>query len=207
MLRHTARQGAVVGEEVKELGMLIGRMTLAMAGTVAVAGMTLSSAPVFAQGSLQDQMAVCARIGKKSARIECYDSIASAPQGSFAPSSSGFGAENVRTPAAPPMQPPAPPAAASTGFGAETVRSTAPQRSANAGADEVQVAVASSRDNGLNMWQFNLADGAVWRMTERASASFRPPAPNETVTIRKAALGSYLMDVGRQSSVRVERVR
>jgi len=186
--------------------MLIGRMTLAMATGVAVAAVAIPAAPAFAQGSLQDQLAVCARISKESARIACYDSVASAMQGNAAPSSAGFGASSIRSPA-PVAPPPAPPAAASGGFGAEQVARPTPQRSASPDADEVEVAVQSARDNGLRMWQITLADGAVWRMTERASAGFRPPAPNETVTIRKAALGSYLMDVGHQSSVRVERVR
>jgi hypothetical protein len=46
----------------------------------------------------------------------------------------------------------------------------------------------------------------VWQMTERASL-FRPPEAKETVTIRKGALGGYLMEVGKQASVRVTRVR
>lgn len=188
--------------------MLIGRMTLAMAAGVAVGAVALTSAPAFAQGSLQDQLAVCARISKKSARMACYESVANAAQGSSAaPSSSGFGASSIRNPAPAAPPPPAPPAAASAGFGGEHLNRPAPQRNADADADEVEVAVRSASDNGLRMWQITLADGAVWRMTERASASFRPPAPNETVTIRKASLGSYLMNVGRQPSVRVERIR
>jgi len=138
--------------------------------------------------------------------MECYDSVANAAQGSPSSGASGFGASSIRN-AAPVAPPPAPPAADSAGFGGERLNRPAPQRSASADADEVEVAVRSASDNGLRMWQITLADGAVWRMTERASASFRPPAPNETVTIRKAALGSYLMDVGRQPSVRVERIR
>lgn len=187
--------------------MLIGRMTLAMAASVAVGAVAMTSAPAFAQGSLQDQLAVCARISKKSARMACYDSVANAAQGSVSPSSSGFGASSIRNPAPAAPPPPAPPEAASAGFGGEHLNRPAPQRSAGADADEVEMAVRSASDNGLRMWQITLTDGAVWRMTERASASFRPPAPNETITIRKAALGSYLMNVGRQPSVRVERIR
>jgi hypothetical protein len=174
----------------------------------AISSLGAASLPAHAQGSLPDQLAVCARIGKKDARLECYDSIASAAaQGA---SSAGFGASSIRTPpAAPsaPVTPPPPPAAAAgPGFGAEQIDRPAAERKQPEGQDEVTVAVASARDNGVGMWQFSLADGAVWRMTER-SANFRPPAPNENVTIRKGALGGYLMQVGRQASVRVERVR
>jgi hypothetical protein len=178
--------------------MLIGRMTLMAAGALTAASLTTLSVPAFAQGSLQDQMAVCARISKSSARIECYDSVASSA-GQAAPSS-GFGASSIRTPSAAPMAPAAP---------AGPVATAAQPLSGAAipgNADKVQVTVASSTDNGLLMWRFALADGAVWRMTERDSM-FRPPAPNETVTIRKGSMGSYLMDVGKQASVRVERIR
>ncbi|HWJ70026.1 MAG TPA: hypothetical protein VNS79_08275 [Sphingobium sp.] len=191
--------------------MLIGKLTLAMGTAVTIASMT-ASAPAAAQGSLADQLAVCARIAKKSARTACYDSIPSGQQqGGLSSGSSDFGAASIRTPAPAPAAPPAPAAApaaaAASGFGAEHVQRAAPQRQANAEASEVEVAVQSVSDNGLNMWQINLTDGAVWRMTERAAAGFRPPAPNETVTIRKGALGSYLMNVGRQGSVRVTRIR
>ncbi|MBN8829838.1 MAG: hypothetical protein J0G94_04220 [Sphingomonadales bacterium] len=180
-----------------------------MLGAV-ILGLGAGSLPAHAQGSLPDQLAVCARIGKKDARLECYDSIArAAAHGS---DSSGFGASSIRTPQAAPATPsapqPAPSASAPAGssFGAEQIDRPLAERKEPEGQGELAIAVTSARDNGVGMWQFNLADGAVWRMTER-SANFRPPAPNETVTIRKGALGGYLMQVGRQASVRVERVR
>jgi hypothetical protein len=182
--------------------MLIGRLTLAIAAT----GLCALSAPVLAQGSLPDQLAVCARIGKKDARLECYDSIArAAGQGAY---TSGFGASSIRTPQGSPPPPPPPGASASagSGFGAEQIDRPIAGRSDDGGQDALDVAVLSSRDNGLSMWSFSLQDGAVWRMTERV-ANFRPPAPNEMVRIQKASLGSYLMQVGRQAAVRVERVR
>lgn len=182
--------------------MLTGRLTLAAAAI----SLGATTTPVLAQGSLPDQLAVCARISKKDARLECYDSIArAAGEGAY---TSGFGASSMRTPPAPatpaPTSPPGP--AGGAGFGAEQIARPLSERRADDGANEIDVAVVSARDNGLSMWQFSLADGAVWRMTER-SVNFRPPAPNETVTIRKGALGSYLMQVGKQAAVRVERVR
>jgi hypothetical protein len=180
--------------------MLTGRLILGAAAL----GVGMASMPVFAQGSLPDQLAVCARIGKKDARLECYDSIARASsQGSY---TSSFGAPTSRAPqpAPPPVAPGAP--AASAGFGGEQIARPIAERKQDEGRNEIDIAVASSRDNGLGMYTINLADGAVWRMTERA-ANFRPPAPQEVVSIRKGALGSYLMQVGKQASVRVERVR
>lgn len=171
-----------------------GRIML-IAGAVSLGAL---SAPVYAQGSLPDQLATCARIGKKDARLECYDSIArAAGQGNY---TSSFGLPSSAAPATPPAP------GAPTGFGAEQVARPVSERAAESGQDELSATVSSARDNGLGMWQVGLSDGATWRMTERV-ANFRPPAPNESVTIRKGALGSYLMQVGRQAAVRVARVR
>ncbi|MBT2186646.1 hypothetical protein [Sphingobium nicotianae] len=180
--------------------MLTGRFILG----AAAAGVAMAGTPLFAQGSLPDQLAVCARIGKKDARLECYDSIArAASQGTY---TSSFGSSSIRTPqGAPPPPPPGAPAVGA-GFGAEQIARPPAGRDESEGQNEISAAVASARDNGVGMWQIALADGAIWRMTERVG-NFRPPAPQETVTIRKGALGSYLMQVGKQAAVRVERVR
>jgi len=173
-----------------------GRLTTAVAMAAALVAL---DAPALAQGNLPDQLQVCARISSKSARLECYDSVAAAARqdsvapGALAPSSA---------PPAPGV--PAPPATSS--FGAEQIARPIPASPADAEPGEIEIAVVSARDNGLNMWQFSLSDGAIWRMTERV-ANFRPPAPNETVRIKRGALGGYLLRVGQQASVRVERVR
>ncbi len=179
--------------------MLNGRLMLAAGAMLAIVAL---DAPLLAQGSLPDQLAVCARIGKKDARLECYDSIArAAGQGVY---TSSFGASSMHNPAPPP--PPSAAAGPSSGFGSEQIQRPVSERKAEDGASEITATVVSSRDNGLAMWQFTFADGMVWRMTER-DTSFRPPAPNETVTISKGVMGGYLMQVDRQSAVRVARVR
>ncbi|MBO9631406.1 MAG: hypothetical protein J7516_18550, partial [Shinella sp.] len=97
-------------------------------------------------------------------------------------------------------------APAAAGFGAQDLPRGATARGDADGPDSLSAVVTSSTDNGLGMWRMKLADGAIWQMTERVSL-FRPPAPQETVTIRKGALGGFLMDVGKQGSVRVRRVQ
>lgn len=172
-----------------------------------------------------EAIAFCSRISKKDARMECYDQVAAdqaAGRMQAAPAQQGFGPAQPQpqmgvatptpqgwtppiggAPAAPRSQALNPPA----GFGAASLpRDDARRHEEQGGADSIQAQVAASTDNGLGMWRMRLADGAIWQMTERVSL-FRPPAPNETVTIRKGALGGYLMDVGKQGSVRVTRVR
>ena len=178
--------------------MRLGRCAL----NAAMIGACLSSIPASAQGGLQDQLAACARIAKKNARVECYDALArasgdAAPIAPAAPSAIG-------TPRAAPLPLPPSPPARTTGFGAEQIaRPVAVRERAESALDGV---VISARDNGIGMWTVTLADGAAWRMTERAT-DFRPPRAQEQVTIRKGALGSYLMQVGKQAAVRVNRVR
>ena len=161
-----------------------------------------------------DAISVCSRINKKDARLECYDQVAQDASSGRLQSTAP-----AMAPAAPSVrqggwdQPPvggapAPRAQAQgpSGFGAERLPRSDEQRREEGGADSMNAQVASSTDNGLGQWRIRLADGAVWQMTERV-ALFRPPAPNEAVTIRRGALGGFLMDVGKQASVRVTRVR
>jgi hypothetical protein len=152
-----------------------------------------------------DAISVCARISKKDARLECYDQVArDAASGSLAAASSvpAPSSPNWAAPPPPPMN--APTNAAPQSFGSEQLRT--PGNDPSRGPDEVQAQVTSASDNGLGQWRITLADGAIWRMTETVSL-FRPPAPQESVRIRRGSLGSFFMDVGKQAGVRVARVR
>jgi hypothetical protein len=189
----------------------MGTLTLASLGSSAYAAMDIS-----------DAMALCSRISKADARVECYDQVAKdaasglfqrgAPATAQAPAPAAAATPNWAAPpnAVIPAQRPgtaAPSASASSsapvsGFGASEVN----RGQGDGGPDSIQAEVASSSDNGLQQWRIRLADGAIWQMTERVSM-FRPPAPHEVITIRKGALGSFLMDVGKQGSVRVRRVQ
>ena len=73
-------------------------------------------------------------------------------------------------------------------------------------ADEITAKVASATDRGAGLWQISLASGARWQFAE-GQHNFQPPVRGEDVRVRKAAMGSYLMYVGKQPSVRVVRVQ
>jgi len=68
---------------------------------------------------------------------------------------------------------------------------------------EVTAKVRSAANRGHGNYIIHLEDGAVWRTTEPV---VRAPQAGGEVTIKKAALGSYMMRVGRARSVRVMRV-
>ncbi|MBO9576837.1 MAG: hypothetical protein J7494_13970 [Sphingobium sp.] len=184
-------------------------LVLAM-GTATIVGM---ATPATAAMDVSDAMSLCSRITKTDARIECYDQVArdvasGVFQKSAAPAPAAAAQPNWAAPPAsiaPAQRPQVGAAAPAAGFGAETVRNNGGGGNAG-GPDSIKAEVASSTDNGLQQWRFRLADGAVWQMTERVSL-FRPPAPHEVVTIRKGALGGFLMDVGQQASVRVRRIQ
>ncbi len=180
--------------------MRIERLLLAM---TPIASMGFGSAALAAIDPI-DAIGVCARISKKDARLECYDQVARDATSGRLQSSGPVAAAPPSNWAAPPaaVQAPRPQVAPAATFGGEALRAG----SEADGPDAIRAEVASSTDNGLGQWRIRLADGAVWQMTERVSM-FRPPAPREVVAIRKASLGSFLMDVGQQGAVRVRRVQ
>jgi hypothetical protein len=71
---------------------------------------------------------------------------------------------------------------------------------------EIEGRVESARSAGHGMWAIALEGGALWQTTE-GDTRMAPPRPGQTVRIRKAALGSYMLSVDRQRSVRAMRVR
>ncbi|HST92375.1 MAG TPA: hypothetical protein VLJ13_09290, partial [Brevundimonas sp.] len=57
---------------------------------------------------------------------------------------------------------------------------------------------------GEGRWVFRLADGSVWRQIDSERVRFQN-RPGETVEVRKASLGSFLLTVGGSRAVRVRR--
>jgi hypothetical protein len=70
--------------------------------------------------------------------------------------------------------------------------------------DEVQGVVASASQDGLGHWMVTLEDGAVWIQTDNRRLALRPRA-GQPVVVSRAAMGSFMMRVNRQPSIRVRR--
>ena len=66
-----------------------------------------------------------------------------------------------------------------------------------------ETVASTSRDVDGN-WILRMQDGAVWRQTDGAVLS-RDPRPGSVVLIKKAALGSFMMDIDGQPAVRAHR--
>ena len=65
--------------------------------------------------------------------------------------------------------------------------------------------VASARQDGTGRWTVRLDSGATWTQVD-TSPLRRTPKPGMPVTIRRAALGSFMMKIGDQHAVRAKRV-
>jgi hypothetical protein len=65
--------------------------------------------------------------------------------------------------------------------------------------------VVTARQDGTGRWTVKLDSGATWTQVD-TSPLRRTPRPGMPVTIRKAALGSFMMKIGDQHAVRAKRV-
>ena len=68
--------------------------------------------------------------------------------------------------------------------------------------DGVIAGVSTNRDGG---YVFSLADGSRWTQIDDRPIAIEPRG-GDKVIVRKAALGSYMLSVGRQPDVRVRRI-
>jgi hypothetical protein len=66
-------------------------------------------------------------------------------------------------------------------------------------------AVRAARQDATGRWTVTLDSGATWTQVD-TSPLRRTPKPGMTVKIRKAALGSFMMNIGDQHAVRAKRV-
>lgn len=66
--------------------------------------------------------------------------------------------------------------------------------------------IATARQTGAGKWVVTLEGGAVWEQSDTAALN-RPARPGMAVSIKRAALGSFLLSVDGQRSYRARRVQ
>ncbi len=71
---------------------------------------------------------------------------------------------------------------------------------------EVMAKIRSVRSLGYGKWLFDLDSAGTWQTTEPSNYA-GTPRPGDAVKIRKAALGSYFITVGKRRAVKGLRVR
>jgi len=171
-------------------------------GTLAAAGAATIAASAFAQDEAAFRtamMARCATIGDKSARLACYEAAQRSGPIAMPPPSSG----SAPAPSATSSNASLPSRASADQFGLENVRER--RHSENSGPSQIKARAIAATDDGRGYWTIKLDNGASWRLVE-LDTLFRPPSRNDSVRIRKGALGGYLMDVDHQPAVRVVRI-
>lgn len=70
--------------------------------------------------------------------------------------------------------------------------------------NRVQETLASAWKNADGKWVFKLQSGAVWRQIDDWDLG-SDPHPGSKITIKRASLGSYMLDVDSQPGLRVHR--
>ncbi|MFC4254491.1 hypothetical protein GRI97_03575 [Altererythrobacter xixiisoli] len=154
-------------------------------------------------------MRECAKIEALEARAACYDNTIATDR-----LISRRDAEPARNQPQPSPQP-APPravaaAAAPTGFGAETLPAPRAPRPGDDQTDSDgrysgRIARAEKMSEGI--YRLTLSDGAQWQFQDAVPFTYDPPRDGSQISLRRASLGSFLMDYRDQRPVRIRRVQ
>jgi len=181
-------------------------MTSFRASALVAASLPLFVMALPAQAQVDDAIVLnimrqCAQIDDATARLACYDNnirsagSASRPvvPGEMSAPAGGAGA---------PLQ-----TGGARGFGREDIRTPERFETPAGELDELNAQVQSVRQRGRGVYEITLEDGARWLFAETVDFSYRPPRSGSSITIDRAALGSFLMRFDGQQSVRVRRIR
>ena len=71
--------------------------------------------------------------------------------------------------------------------------------------DQIESTVTSAGRNAEGGWTVALADGSMWTQTDDTPMALAPRS-GDKIVIRRRALGSFAMTVGRQPGVKVRRI-
>lgn len=72
--------------------------------------------------------------------------------------------------------------------------------------EQIEGVIQSARTIRTGKWLIRLEDGGVWQQTEPPRSTMRRPKPGDSITIERAALGSYLAKVNDGRGFKVKRV-
>ena len=170
---------------------------LTMSATAVTAAQPAQSAdgePALARADLLARLVACRSMADTSARLACYDVAAAAldtaeRQGDVVV----VDRDQISTARR-----------ESFGFSMPSIPNLFERDGKLESIDAIDTTLASATQNWEGRWTFTLADGSVWQQIDTAYVSFRnrgtPP-----VTVRSAALGSFLLTVGDSRAVRVRR--
>ena len=170
----------------------------------------LTAAPGPAAAQVQGDIVLnilreCSRIDDPTSRLACYDNNIRAAGGQARTSvpgrmgtPNGGGGVKVGNAGG---------GAANSGgnFGLPTP--SVGQQAIAPGADTLSARVAKVDPREPGVYLLTLSDGEQWLFNESVSKAYSVPGNGDTITIDRAAVGSYLMHFGKQPGVRIRRIR
>ncbi|MGA0607863.1 hypothetical protein ACO2Q0_17880 [Phenylobacterium sp. VNQ135] len=175
-------------------------MTRPRAALLVAAAATLAAAPALAQPKMEGRAALvqrlsdCRKLTDDSARLACFDQATAALEQAEAKGDivvvDREQARTVRRQA--------------FGFSLPSL-SMFERGEEKEEVDNVTGKIASARQDGTGKWVLRLEDGAVWQQVDVTELSLYPKA-GQSVTVRKATLGSFLASVEGRRAFRVRRV-
>ena len=71
--------------------------------------------------------------------------------------------------------------------------------------DTLETTIRGAKEGPDGKWWFNLAEGGTWVQLDSRDFIV-DPAPGQRVRVRRAAMGSYFMNVNKQTGIKVHRV-
>lgn len=74
------------------------------------------------------------------------------------------------------------------------------------GVSRIDTTIAQVQETADGKWLLTLAEGGTWQQTDSRELIV-DPSPKDPITIRRAALGSYLANIQGQPAIRVKRIR
>jgi hypothetical protein len=182
----------------------------------AIALIALAAASLPANAASNDAAQRCARIGDDGARLACYDGIFRSPSagstsGTTAPGSSVAAPAAAAAAAAPATVAAGPvPAAAMNptadfGLSEAAKRAQDPEKAKQLSPDSISARVASVGHRPTGELVVTLDNGQVWAQLETDTQA--RVSGGDTVTIKKAALGSYVLVPPNKVAMRVRRIK
>tara|TARA_R110002051_G_scaffold126114_1_gene199719 strand:+ start:74 stop:631 length:558 start_codon:yes stop_codon:yes gene_type:complete len=166
----------------------------ASAATAAPPAQTTGSEPAMQRADLLARLVACRSMADTTARLSCYDVAAAALDAAERQGDVVVVDRNQISTAR----------RENFGFSLPSLPNLFERGGQPESVTSIDSTLVSARENWEGRWTFTLADGSVWQQIDTAYVSFRNRG-NPQVTVRSAALGSFLLVVGDSRAVRVRR--
>lgn len=162
---------------------------------LAIMGSTASAQPVARDADALASLAACRAIADPERKLACYDSTV----GALLKARDAGDVQVVNRSELREVR------RNLFGFGLPKLPFFKGDQSQSEEADRLETRITSWRPLGYGKYRIVVDGGAIWETTE-ATEAIDPPAAGQPLSIRKGALGSYVLRINNQRGVRGRRV-